>query len=69
MYYVFLDHLVKEMETRILGNEDRYCAQHLLPPKFAELQDERLPMPLRMIFLKLMRYSRQTYQDGELDGA
>ena len=46
VYYVFLDHFVKEMETRILGNEDRYCAQYLLP----SLQDERLPMPLRTIF-------------------
>ena len=28
LYYVFLDQLVQEMETRILGNESRYCAQY-----------------------------------------
>ena len=38
VYYAVLDHLAKEMETRNLGNEDRYCAQHLLP----SLKDERL---------------------------
>ena len=43
VYYVFLHCLVKEMETRILGNEDRYCAHHLMPSKLADLQDERLP--------------------------
>lgn len=43
LYYVFLDHLVQEMETRILGNEDRYCAQHLLPSKLADLRDDTLP--------------------------
>ena len=31
LYYVFLDHLVQEMETRILGNENRCRAHHLLP--------------------------------------
>ena len=56
VYYVFRDHLVKEMETRILGNEDRYCAQHLMQ----SLQDERLSMPLPMIFLKHIWCSRQT---------
>ena len=60
VFYVFLDHLVKEMETRILCNEVRYTAQHLLLSKLADLQDETIIMPLRMIFLKHMRYSRQT---------
>jgi len=31
------------METRILGNEDRYCAQHLLPSKLADLRANMLP--------------------------
>lgn len=43
LYNVFLDHLVQEMETRILGNEDRYCAQHLLPSKLADLRENMLP--------------------------
>ena len=44
LYNVFLDHLVQEMETCILGNEERYCAQHLLPSKLAE-QYAALPRP------------------------
>ena len=45
LYNVFLDHLVQEMETCILGNEERYCAQHLLPSKLAELRNNMLPCP------------------------
>ena len=43
LYNVFLNHLVQEMETRILGNAYRYCAHHLLPSKLADLRDNMLP--------------------------
>ena len=43
LYTVFLDYLVQEMETRTLGNEERYCAQHLLPSKRTDLRNNMLP--------------------------
>ena len=43
LYNVSLDYLVQEMETRTLGNEDRYCAELLLPSKLADLRDNMLP--------------------------
>ena len=64
LYYVFLDHLVQEMETRILGNEDRYCTVHNIycHPNclICRMRGYQLyTPPLRMIFLKHMRYSSQ----------
>ena len=46
------------METRILSNEDPYCAQHLLPSKLADLQDERLPT----IYAAFAHDLSQTYE-------
>jgi len=68
LYNVFLDHLVQEMETRTLGNEDRYCAQHLLPSKLTGLRDDILPTIYAPTFLKHTRHSSRKLLDGELDG-
>ncbi|XP_052783217.1 zinc finger MYM-type protein 1-like [Mya arenaria] len=43
LFNAFLDHLIQEMETRILSNEDRFVAQYLLPNRLPGLQDEMLP--------------------------
>ena len=43
LYNVFKDYLVQEMETRTLGNEDRYCAELLLPSKLTDLRNYKLP--------------------------
>ena len=55
LYYVFL---VQEMETRILGREDGYCAQQLLPSKLADLQDKRL----KTIYAAFAHDPTQTYE-------
>jgi hypothetical protein len=31
LYYPFLDHLITELESRLLTTENRFHAQHLLP--------------------------------------
>ena len=46
------------METRILGKEDGYCAQQLLPTKLADLQDERLST----IYAAFARDLTKTYE-------
>ncbi|XP_060585819.1 uncharacterized protein LOC132741624 [Ruditapes philippinarum] len=43
LFYVFLDHLVQEIESRILSNQDRFAAQYLLPKRLHQLQVEMLP--------------------------
>ncbi|XP_052809147.1 zinc finger MYM-type protein 1-like [Mya arenaria] len=37
VFYVFVDHLLQEMDTRILKNEERFQAQWLIPTKFEGL--------------------------------
>ena len=39
LFYVFIDHLLLEMDTRILKSKDRFAAQHLLPNKLQHLRD------------------------------
>jgi len=40
LYNVFADHLVQQMEERLLKNEGRFDAANLLPPKLAGLNDK-----------------------------
>jgi hypothetical protein len=35
LYYPFLDHMIMELESRLLKSKDRFSAQHLLP-RFVE---------------------------------
>ena len=33
LYLPFLDHILRELQNRLVGNEDRFLAQHLIPAK------------------------------------
>ncbi|MES9885077.1 MAG: DUF4371 domain-containing protein [Sedimenticola sp.] len=39
MYFGFLDHLIQEMQTRLLDGRDRFEAEHLLPKNADKLTD------------------------------
>lgn len=39
LYLPFVDHLMVEMDFRLLKAEPRYCAQHLLPSKVGQITD------------------------------
>ncbi|WAR23092.1 hypothetical protein MAR_036761 [Mya arenaria] len=43
LFNVVLDHLIQEMETRILSNEHRFATQYLLPNRLPGLQDGMTP--------------------------
>ncbi|KAH3885861.1 hypothetical protein DPMN_009859 [Dreissena polymorpha] len=40
MYPQFVDHLMSELETRLMASESRYIAQHLLPKKAVDIIHE-----------------------------
>lgn len=43
LFNTFIDHLIQEMETRIVSNEERFVAQYLLPNRLPDLLDDMLP--------------------------
>ncbi|XP_021367056.1 zinc finger MYM-type protein 1-like [Mizuhopecten yessoensis] len=42
LYYIFIDHIIMEIEDRLLGEESRFRALQLLPAKTGELDDPAL---------------------------
>ncbi|XP_045215568.2 zinc finger MYM-type protein 1-like [Mercenaria mercenaria] len=42
LYYVFLDHLIQEITDRVMSNQDRFCAQLLIPSRLDELNDDHV---------------------------
>ena len=59
------------MQTFILGNEDWYCAQHILPSKLADLRDNMLPTIYASFDPRPSsntRHSSRKLLYGELDG-
>ncbi|KAH3696035.1 hypothetical protein DPMN_083497 [Dreissena polymorpha] len=40
MYLQFVDHLMSELETRLLASETRHIAQHFLPKKAVDIIHE-----------------------------
>lgn len=41
-FYVFMDHIIKQMDERLLGAEVRYQGFFLLPPRLQSLNDVKL---------------------------
>ena len=42
LYYPYLDHLITELESRLLTTENRFHAQHLLPRAVDKLTDDHI---------------------------
>lgn len=42
LFYVFLDHLVQELESRLIQHEDRFLAEYLVPVKLHELTSDHI---------------------------
>ena len=42
MYYPFLDHLITELESRLLTSENRFHAQHILPRAVDKITDDHV---------------------------
>ena len=42
LYNVFVDHLAEEISSRVMSNQDRFCAQMLMPSKIRDLNDEHI---------------------------
>lgn len=42
MYLPFVDHLIQEITNRLVKNEDRFAAQHLIPQNLQTLTNEEL---------------------------
>ncbi|XP_052814149.1 zinc finger MYM-type protein 1-like [Mya arenaria] len=39
LYNVFVDHLIEEVSSRVMANQERFCAQLLLPVRLRDLDD------------------------------
>ncbi|CAG2229547.1 unnamed protein product [Mytilus edulis] len=42
LYYIFLDHLVQELESRLIQSEDRFLAEYLVPVKLQGLTPDNI---------------------------
>ena len=42
MYYVFIDHMIVELELRLIKSENRFYAQHLLPRVIGNITNEQI---------------------------
>ncbi|KAH3739582.1 hypothetical protein DPMN_046236 [Dreissena polymorpha] len=42
LFKVFVDHLVEKITERVLINQERFCAQLLLPTRLDNLNDEQI---------------------------
>lgn len=42
LFYVFMDHIIQQMDERLLGAEVRYQGFFLLPPRLQSLNDVKL---------------------------
>ncbi len=42
MYLPFMDHLLQELDTRLLVAQDRYVAQYIIPSQLTKLTPQRI---------------------------
>lgn len=42
MYLPFVDHLLAELDSRLLQGNERYCIQHLLPSRISAITDQQI---------------------------